>query len=121
MRRFQGTPPISITDRRAIAFDARALVRVVAGLRDRVSGIGLPPTEPTGVLFDPETSRVAFCYAEGSARVTVAANRLGALLVSYCIRTRIPVPRYPEKNVRVEPDAIVIEWTTYLSDVKENP
>jgi hypothetical protein len=105
---------MGIIDRREIAFDARALLSVVAGCGERARAIGLPPLKPTGVGFDPNGNLITFSYGRNPA-VQVSADRLGALLVSYCIRARIPLPRLPDKEVRVTADAVVIVIRTQYS------
>ena len=44
-----------------------------------------------------------------SARaVSIGAEALGALLVSYCIRARIPMPRAADKRTRIESNSVVL-------------
>ncbi len=106
---------MGIIDRRELEFDARALVSVVAGSGDRAQAIGLPPLKPAGVAFDTQANRITFRYADHAA-VEVTAAHLGALLMSYCLRARIPLPRLPDKQVRVTPEAVVIAFRTLYSD-----
>ena len=106
---------MGIIDRRELEFDARALVSVVAGSGDRAQAIGLPPLKPSAVAFDAQGNRITFRYADHDA-VEVTAAHLGALLMSYCIRAHIPLPRLPDKQVRVTPDAVVIVFRTNYSD-----
>jgi hypothetical protein len=40
----------------------------------------------------------------------VDAEHLGALLVSYCVKVRIPLPRLPDKNIRVELFEVVLAF-----------
>ena len=82
----------------------------------RAAAIDLPATEPRGVLFDASNQQVVFSYSNEAHNVSVAGERLGALLVSYCIRSRIPLPRYSEKTVRVDADRISIMCATHYHD-----
>ena len=79
---------MGIIDRREI--DARALIGVVAGSLQRAQAIGLPALRPTSVRFDPKERHVDFVY-ETHPAVAVPAEHLGALLVSYCVRARLPM------------------------------
>jgi hypothetical protein len=66
--------------------------------------------KPTGVDFSPQSRQVILLYGAGLPAVAVAAERLGALLVSYCIKARIPLPRLSDKNIRVEPFKVVLAF-----------
>jgi hypothetical protein len=67
---------------------------------------------PCAVRFSPATQQVTFSYAGVAHEVTIAGERLGALLVSYCIKARIPLPRYSDKAVRVGAGTIIIICTS---------
>jgi len=49
-------------------------------------------------------------YGSGRLAETIPLNaqQLGALLLSYCVKRGIPVPKGAEKAVRVENDAVVL-------------
>ena len=108
--------PISIIDRREIEFDARALIGVIAGSLARVQAIGLPPQRPVGIDFDLAGNRIV-CQYEGHAPAALGAERLGALLVSYCIRAHIPLPHLPDKAIRIGAGSVVIALVTHYEDV----
>ncbi len=103
-----------VTDKREIMFNADALVYCLGVSPRAAEGFGLPAMPPTTVRFLPDQNMVDVIYgnkdAMGEARI--AANSLGALLISYCIRSKIPIPRVAEKRVRVEADGIVLELIT---------
>ena len=108
--------PIAITDRREIEFDAQALISVIAESLPRAHSIGLPPRRPTSVDFDPEGHRI-ICRYDTLEPAALADDRLGALLVSYCIRSKILLPRLPQKTVRVMAGAVVIEFSTHYAGI----
>ena len=110
------TLPIGIIDKREISFDSRSLISVVKASLGRTAVIDLPATEPRGVFFDATNQRVVFSYSNEAHDVGVAGERLGVLLVSYCIRARIPLPRYSEKIARVEESRIIIICNTHYHD-----
>lgn len=109
-------PTISITDRREIEFDAHALISIIAESLPRAHSIGLPPQRPTSVDFDPEGQRI-ICRYDTIEPAALTADRLGALLVSYCIRSKILLPRLPQKTVSVMAGAVAIEFSTHYADV----
>lgn len=104
---------MAIIDRREIAFDARALVSVIAAVLSEES-IGLPTQLPSGVRFFPEQGFIQVLYSGNETR-RVDADRLGAFLVSYCVWTRIPIPRLVDKEVRIESASVVVAFKTYYA------
>jgi hypothetical protein len=106
---------MGIIDRREIEFDARALIGVVVGSLQRAQAVGLPVLRPTGVRFDPQERHIDFVY-ETHPVVSVLAERLGALLVSYCVRARLPMARGADKDLRVEAAAVVLAFSTHYTD-----
>jgi hypothetical protein len=83
-----------------------------------VAAIGLPPFRPVNVHFRPEDGVIEFRYdtAEHPQTQRVEGAALGAFLVSYCIRARIPLPRLADKEIRVEPNAIVLRFITHYQE-----
>jgi hypothetical protein len=109
---------ISIIDRRELEFDARALISIIARSARWANSVGLPSARPVRVEFDPAGSRIVLGY-DGAGTDIITAERLGALLVSYCVRARVPLPRLAEKSVRIEANSVVVGFTTYFSEVPE--
>ena len=107
---------ISITDRREIEFDAHALISIIAESLPRAQSIGLPSQRPASVDFDPEGQRI-ICRYDTIEAAALTADRLGALLVSYCIRSKILLPRLPQKTVSVMAGAVAIEFSTHYADI----
>jgi hypothetical protein len=109
---------ISIIDRRELEFDARALISIIGRSVHWANSMGLPGSRPTSVDFNPAAGGIILNY-EGKATDIISAERLGALLVSYCIRARIPLPKLAEKSVRIQANAVVVAFSTHYSDVPE--
>jgi hypothetical protein len=107
---------ISITDRREIEFDAQALISIIAESLPRAHSIGLPSQRPTSIDFDPEGQRIV-CRYDTIEAAELTADRLGALLVSYCIRSKLMLPRLPQKTVSVMAGAVAIEFSTHYADI----
>lgn len=108
---------MAVIDKREIRFNGAALVYCLAVSPRAAEGFGLPAMAPAEVRFFPNEKMIDVVYgrkdAMGAARI--AAASLGALLVSYCIRSKIPIPRIADKAIRVEADCLVLEFTTYFS------
>ena len=105
---------MGIIDRREIEFDAKALVSVIGGSPQRAEAIGLRALRPAGVDFSTE-GQIRFLY-EAYPEIRVTAEALGVLLVSYCVRSRIPIPRLADKVVRVRGNSVVLSFNTQLAD-----
>jgi hypothetical protein len=72
--------------------------------------------KPSAVHFSPATQHVTFSYPDAAIDTSIAGERLGALLVSYCITAGIPLPRYSVKAVRVDAGAIIVMCRTHFND-----
>jgi len=47
----------------------------------------------------------------------VAFDRLGALLVAYCVRARIPISRQAEKDIRIATSSVFLTFATHFADM----
>ena len=96
-------PDGTIAERRELRFGPAALRRMIAWLLDSATAHGLPPTLPDGIELLPHDNRVDLVYGQGPAALPFAlqAETLGMLLIAYCIRARVPLPRVAQKQVRV--------------------
>jgi hypothetical protein len=96
-------------------FDGKALIQVISGSPHRAQAIGLPALRPVSVGFDPQAQQIHLGYETHSA-VFLSAAHIGALLVSYCVRARIPMIRRADKDIRIEAGSVVIVFTTHFAD-----
>lgn len=116
---------VKLVDKREIQFNGDALVYCLSASPRAAEGFGLPPIPPAGVRFFPADRMIDALYGRNDTlwAARIPAESLGALLISYCIRARIPMPRVAEKRVRVEADRIILEFLTRFSRVPapENP
>ena len=108
--------PISIIDRREIEFDGKALISPIAGSLQRARTIGLPALRPMRIGFSPQTREIRVEY-DTHAAVWVASDRLGALLVAYCVRARIPISRQAEKDIRIATSSVFLTFATHFADM----
>jgi hypothetical protein len=113
-RKKAGIARVSITDRREVAFDAEAMTVVIKHSQRMARAIGLPNGNPTDIRFDPQRSEAVVSYGNGDAPSAVHVARLSALLISYCLRAGIKVPRNLGRSMRVDQDGVVLLFgTTY--------
>ncbi len=103
-----------LVDRREIEFDGRALVYCLSVSPRAAEGFGLPAIPPTEIRFHPKDGLIDVVYGKKDAMgaVRITAESLGALLVSYCIRSKIPMPRVADKSIRVESNCIILAFRT---------
>ena len=101
---------MAITDRREIEFDLQTVRLVLEWSPRAAQAFGLPPFTPTAVHGNPADGVVEVTYGElTSIRVfMLRAEALGAILISYCNRVGMPMPRYADKGVRIERDHVVV-------------
>jgi len=90
---------------------------IAASLRT-VAGIGLPPLRPIDLRFHPKAGLVEVRYDPGDKRepIRVPATKFGAFLVSYCIRARIPLPRFADKVIRINASSITLCCKTTFTE-----
>jgi hypothetical protein len=105
-----------IIDRREIQFEAEALLVVIAGSPRAAASLGLPPGLPQAVVFDPGAEAVRLVWSQGKQKQAevLDAVRLGALLVGFCLRMRVPLPRRATKSIRVESGLVALEFVTRI-------
>jgi hypothetical protein len=99
---------LPIHDRRELSFDAAAIVAIVACSPGMARAIGMPQGRPDGARFDPRSGEAIVVYGAGAKSVRCQPEPLGALLIGYCLRTGIRVPRRLERSVRITADAAVL-------------
>lgn len=109
---------MAVVDRREIELDAVAVRRAVEWSPKAAQAFGLPPLVPTGVRCNPAGGYIEVVYGTLTATRVFAlrAEALGALLVSYCNRSGMPMPRHADKGIRVEREHVVLVFTVRLDD-----
>jgi len=103
---------MAVAERREIEFSAEALCLAIGMSLRAAQGFGLPALRPTGVHLRPREGQIDVVYGTGPTQraVPLAAEPLGALLVSYCLRARIPMPRRAEKGIRIGAKAVILAF-----------
>ncbi len=106
-----------LTDRRELDFDEDVLIAAVAISPRIAENLGLPAIPPAVVRFHPKESEVEFLYWTDPTNKTFRIKNaaLGALLIGYCIRARVPIPRAAERAVRIEAASVVLTFRTQIA------
>lgn len=101
---------MAIVDRREIEFDREAVRIALDWSPQAAQAFGLPPLTPDGVRCKPADALVEVTYGRLTAmRVfMLRAEALGAILIAYCNRAGMPIPRKADKAVRIERDHVVV-------------
>ncbi len=101
-----------IVERREVEFETEALITVLAGSPRAAAAFGLARGQPQAVIFEPASQSVRFVFPGGghAHSVSLESARLAALLVGFCLRMRMPLPRRAEKSIRVEPGMVVLAF-----------
>lgn len=104
---------MGITDRREIRFEADTVLTAIAVQPTAAAALGLPAVAPNAARFVPPKHHVVLLYrvGAGEADFTVSVESLGALLIGFCCKAGISLPRSAKKTIRIEEDSIVLAFT----------
>src|SRR3984957_4069332 len=109
---------VTIVDRHEIELDSAAVRRALELSPRAAQAFGLPALVPAGVRCKSRDVCTEVVYGSRTAtRVFgLRAEALGALLISYCNRAGMPLPRHADKGVRVEREHVVLVCTLRLDE-----
>lgn len=93
----------AIIERRELRFSPNALQAMIGWSLGAASSHGLPPSSPDEIKLHPEENRIDLVYgrASGKRSIPLKVEGLATLLIAYCIRALIPLPRVARKEVRI--------------------
>jgi len=93
----------AIIERRELRFSPAALQAMIGWSLGAASSHGLPPSSPDEIKLHPAESRIDLVYGRGPAPrlIPLKVEGLATLLIAYCIRALIPLPRVARKEVRI--------------------
>ena len=103
----------AIRELRQLTFYEEGILSAITCSLRSAAAFGLPPIPPQLVRLIPSEGKASIIYGSGSAAksVMIDAKLLGALLVSFCIRSKIPMPKEVAKEVRVESQCVTLAFT----------
>jgi len=109
---------VAITDRREIEFDLLGVKLALQWSPRAAQAFGLPPLTPSAVRCNAADGHVEVVYGVLNATRVFAlrAEALGAILISYCNRSGMPMPRGANKAIRIEHDRIIVTFTMQVQD-----
>ncbi len=109
---------MAIVERRDIEFDLSAVHLALQWSPQAAQAFGLPPLKPRAVHCKPADGLLEVVYGELNApRVfMLCAEALGAIMIAYCNRAGLPIPRAADKAIRIEPEHVVLVFTLRLAD-----
>jgi hypothetical protein len=115
----QGARDLPILEQRTIEFRAVEILQAIRAASRQAEAIGLRPGRIDDVEFQPTQQQVVFRETgPGGMTIEVAADALMALLVAYCSRTQIPLPRKADKQLEVGPNHVIIRLAVQKSGVQ---
>lgn len=97
-------------DRRQIEFFAEDVLKALALAPAASQVLGLPRERADAVVFQPTANAIIFLFetSSGSNSVKLSAEAVGALLMSYLVRSSIPLPRRGSKSVAIGTSSLSI-------------
>jgi hypothetical protein len=112
---------MAIIDRREIEFDLEAVRLALAWSPTAAHAFGLLPRSPHRVRCKPADGVIEVTYGKlTETRVfTLRAEALGAILIAYCNRAGMPIPRGADKAVRIEREHVVVVFTLRISRAQQ--
>ena len=113
-----GNFAVAIVERRDIEFDLPAVHQALQWSPQAAQAFGLPPLKPRVVHCKPADGLLEVVYGEQNApRVfMLCAEALGAILIAYCNRAGLPIPRAADKAIRIEAQHVVLVFTLRAFD-----
>jgi hypothetical protein len=108
----------AIVESRELAFYERGILLAISSSLRSASAFGLPSVPAQAIRLVPDGGQAFIVYGSGAAAksVSIEAEPLGALLVSYCIRSKIPIPKSADKGVRIEAQRVVLAFRVAYDD-----
>jgi hypothetical protein len=107
----------AVLDTRNLTFSPVAMCALIAQSPVAAETLGLPAALPSGIRFRPDQATADVVYGKGAMALgyNLSTEALGALIIAYCRRVRIPLPRASRKAITVHQDRIVLTVVTEIA------
>ena len=107
----EASPPTAIKDTRIIDFSPDAIRAAAESVGVRI--LRLPVgVRVKSVRFRPESNSLYLDYGVPGLERTVSEGEIAALLIAYCIDSKIPMPMKAKKQLRVTATSIAFGFVT---------
>ena len=99
-------------EHRTVEFDSPAILHAFAAVPRISEAFGLRLGRIAGVEFQPDREAISVIDPDGASIAELRAESLAALLVAYCSRIKVPLPRFAQKSVEVTSRSVVLRVAT---------
>lgn len=99
-------------EHRTVEFDTPTILHAFAAVPRMSEALGLRPGRIGRIEFQPEREAISVIDPEGEPVAELRAESLAALLVAYCSRIKVPLPRFGQKSVEVTSRSVVLRIAT---------
>lgn len=98
-----------VIEQRSVNFDAAEILRAVEIASRVAEALGLRPGEISTVEFKPAEQLVRFAGSERRDQGrSITAEALAAVLVAYCARIGVPLPRKGQKQLDIGASGVTL-------------
>ena len=99
-------------EHRTVEFDSPAILHAFAAVPRMSEALGLRLGRISRIEFRPEQEAISVIDPAGTTVAELRAESLAALLVAYCSRIKVPLPRLGQKSVEVTSRSVVLRVAT---------
>ncbi len=100
---------LPVIEQRSVNFDAAGILRAVEIASRVAEALGLRPGDVSTVEFQPDEQLVKFISPERPDHSrSITAEALAAVLVAYCARIGVPLPRKGQKQLAIGPAGVTL-------------
>lgn len=103
---------MAVLEQRVIEFDSAAVMQAFTTVRRVSEALGLHADRIVRIEFQPDRASVNAIDNDGRSAAELRAESLAALLVAYCSRIKVPLPRAAQKNVEITSHSVILRVTT---------
>ena len=103
---------MAVLEQRVVEFDSTSVIQSFTVVRRISEALGLRADRIVRVEFHPDRSAVSLIDNDGRLVAELRAESLAALLVAYCSRIKVPLPRAAQKDVEITSRSVILRVTT---------
>ena len=103
---------LTALEHRTVEFDLSTILHAFATVPRMSEALGLRIGRIVGVEFHPDREAISVIDTDEKPVAELSSETLAALLVAYCARIKIPLPRLGQKSVEVTSASVVLRVAT---------